>query len=109
MVTAKEAPGKRYQGDIFPDWPQFVAEGEDTRYVGDILAAVAAETRQAAREAAELIDVDYEVLEPLVDPFEAMKPDAPVLHPEATWAHDGNILSLSTVKRCNPMKFPLLG
>src|SRR5436309_8339993 len=99
VVTAKEAPGKRYQGDIFPDWPQFVAEGEDTRYVGDILAAVAAETRQAAREAAELIDVDYEVLEPLVDPFEAMKPDAPVLHPEATWAHDGNILSLSTVKR----------
>src|SRR5438477_90589 len=43
LVTAADTPGRRYQGDIRPDWPQFVAEGEATRYVGDILAAVAAE------------------------------------------------------------------
>lgn len=30
-----------------PDWPLFIAEGEETRYVGDMLAAVAAETRAA--------------------------------------------------------------
>jgi selenium-dependent xanthine dehydrogenase len=99
VVTAADVPGGRYQGDIFPDWPQFVAEGEDTRYVGDVLAAVAAETRQAAREAAALVDVEYQVLEPVTDPLDAMKPAAPILHPEATWAHDGNVLSLSTVKR----------
>jgi xanthine dehydrogenase molybdenum-binding subunit len=99
VVTANEVPGQRYQGDIFPDWPQFVAEGEMTRYVGDVLAVVAAETRQAAREAAALVDVEYEVQEPITDPFDAMESDAPILHPEATWAHQGNVLSLSTVKR----------
>jgi selenium-dependent xanthine dehydrogenase len=99
VVTAKDTPGQRYQGDIFPDWPQLVAEGEITRYVGDVLAAVAAETRQAAREAAALIDVEYEVLDPVTDPFDAMKPDAPMLHPGAEFVEDGNVLSLSTVKR----------
>jgi xanthine dehydrogenase molybdenum-binding subunit len=99
VVTAEDVSGARYQGDIFPDWPQFVAEGEHTRYVGDVLAAVAAETRRAAREAAALIDVEYEVLEPITDPFDAMEPGAPALHPESTWSHEGNVLSLSTVKR----------
>jgi selenium-dependent xanthine dehydrogenase len=101
VVTAADAPGRRYQGDIFPDWPQFVAEGETTRYVGDVLAAVAAEDRHTAREAAALIEVDYEVLEPITDPFDAMTTDAPVLHPEGEGAfvHDRNVLSLSTLKR----------
>jgi xanthine dehydrogenase molybdenum-binding subunit len=99
VVTARDVPGSRAQGDIFPDWPQFVAEGEETRYVGDVLAAVAAEDRATAGLAAALIDVEYEVLDPVTDPFEAMKPEAPILHPGAGWAHDGNVLSLSTVKR----------
>jgi len=102
VVTARDVPGRRYQGDIFPDWPQFVAEGEETRYVGDILAAIAAESRQAAREAAELVEVDYEVLEPVTDPFDAMQPGAPTIHSEAgDWMHDRehNVLSLSTVTR----------
>ena len=51
-------------GLITPDWPVFVAEGETTRYVGDVLAAVAARTRREARAAAALIDVEYDVLEP---------------------------------------------
>src|SRR4029453_8059691 len=56
---------------------------------------VAAETRHAAREAAALIAVDYEVLEPVTDPHLAMAPDAPAIHP------DGNVLSVSTVRRGN--------
>ncbi len=99
VVTAADVPGERYQGDIYPDWPQFVAEGEITRYVGDVLAAVAAATRRAAREAAALIDVEYEVLEPVTDPFRAMEPDAPVLHPDRDFVHEGNVLGLSEVKR----------
>ena len=61
------------------DWRQLVAEGETTAYVGDVLAAVAAESRHAAREAADLVDVEYEVLEPVTDPFEAMDAAAPRL------------------------------
>ncbi len=44
--TAADVPGERDQGLIRADWPVFVAEGETTRYVGDVLAAVAATTRR---------------------------------------------------------------
>jgi xanthine dehydrogenase molybdenum-binding subunit len=93
IVTARDVPGKRHQGLIHDDWPPFVAEGEIVRYVGDVLAAVAAESRSAARAAAALIEVDYAVLEPVTDPFEAMRDDAPALH------EGGNVLSLSVVRR----------
>jgi xanthine dehydrogenase molybdenum-binding subunit len=93
VITARDVPGKRHQGLIEDDWPLFVAEGETTRYVGDVLAAVAAETRQAAREAAALVEVEWRVLEPVTDPFDALAPGAPPLHDA------GNLLSLSVVKR----------
>ncbi len=52
------------------------------RYVGDRVAAVAAETREIALEALRKIRVDYEVLEPVLDPEAALKPGAPVIHDE---------------------------
>src|SRR5204862_7587246 len=58
----------------------------------------AAETRRAAREAAALVEVEYEVLEPITDPLDAMLSDAPVLHPEIE-TEDGNVLALHVVKR----------
>ena len=93
VLTAADVSGDRKQGSLTKDWRQLVAEGEITAYVGDVLAVVAAETRHAAREAAELIEVEYEVLEPVTDPFEALAVDAPKLHP------GGNVLSVSRVKR----------
>jgi xanthine dehydrogenase molybdenum-binding subunit len=93
VVTANDVPGERKQGLITRDWRQFVAEGEITSYVGDVLVAVAAETRQAAREAAALVEVDYQVLEPVTDPFAALEPDAPQLQ------DNGNVLSVSLIKR----------
>jgi selenium-dependent xanthine dehydrogenase len=98
VVTAADVPGQNYQGDIRPDWPQFTGQGDTTRCVGDVLAAVAAVGRRTAREAAALIEVEYEVLEPLTDPFDAMRPEAPVLHPEIE-TEEGNILALHRVKR----------
>jgi xanthine dehydrogenase molybdenum-binding subunit len=91
IVTAADVPGERTQGLIRADWPVFIAEGETTRYVGDVLAAVAATTRRAAREAVALIDVDYEVLTPVTDPFEALADDAPPVH------EGGNLLSRSVL------------
>ena len=93
VITAADVPGKRNQGLIRDDWRQLVAVGETTRYVGDVLAAVAAETRRQARLAAELIEVSYDVLEPITEPFAAMADDAPQLHP------GGNILSTSVIRR----------
>ena len=52
------------------------------RFVGDRVAAVAAETPEIAEQALDLIKVDYEVLPAVLDPRQAMAPDAPRIHPE---------------------------
>ncbi len=93
IVTAKDVPGRRFNGLIVADWPGFVAEGDETRCVGDVLAAVAAVDARTARAAAALVDVTYDVLEPVTDPEAALRPDAPRLAPE------GNLLSRTVVRR----------
>ena len=93
VATSRDIPGERVQGLISADWPMLVAEGEETRYVGDMLAAVAAHSRAAARAAAALIEVDYEVLPPITSPEAALASDAPALH------RGGNLLSTSVVRR----------
>jgi xanthine dehydrogenase molybdenum-binding subunit len=80
ILTAADVPGQRGTGLNIPDLPVFVAVGETTCCVGDFLAMVIADTTFHARRAAEKIDVDYEVLEPLTDPFAALEPGAPQVH-----------------------------
>ena len=53
---------------------------DKVRFVGDRVAAVAAETLDAAEQAINLIDVDYEVLAAVFDPMEALAPGAPLIH-----------------------------
>src|SRR5664280_637015 len=91
--AARDVPGRRFYGLIVPDWPGFVAEGEETRYVGDVLAAVAAIDARTARAAAALVEVEYEILAPVTDPEEALREGAPRVGPE------GNLLSRSVVRR----------
>jgi xanthine dehydrogenase molybdenum-binding subunit len=57
-------------------------EGDRVRCVGDEVAAVAAQDEEAAERALELIRVDYEVLPAVFDPFAALEPGAPAVHPE---------------------------
>ena len=85
IVTGKDEP-EHYQGKSIRDIP--VLCWDKVRYIGDKVAAVAAESRDAAEEAVNLIDVDYEELPAVFDVLEAMKPDAPVLHDNAP-AYDG--------------------
>jgi xanthine dehydrogenase molybdenum-binding subunit len=80
IFTAKDVPGKRIIGHIIPDWPTFVAEGETTKYIGDVLAMVVADSMLHARAAVEKIIVDYEVQEPIDDPKKAIAPEAVKLH-----------------------------
>ncbi len=93
VFTAADIPGERYIGVIHQDWPVMVAEGEITRYIGDVLAGVAAETESIARKALELINVDYEVQEPLTDMLTAENSDIKV-HPGAE-----NLLDFSRIER----------
>lgn len=67
---------------------------DKVRYQGEKIAAVAAETPELAREACELIEVEYELLTPLVDVLEAIRPTAPLVHDEATVRRldDGTVL-----------------
>ena len=80
VFTAADVPGGRGTGLNVPDLPVFVAVGETTCCVGDFLAMVVADTAFHARRAAEKIEVDYDVLEPLTDPFAALEPGAPQVH-----------------------------
>jgi xanthine dehydrogenase molybdenum-binding subunit len=93
VFLAADVPGERHIGLIVPDWPLMVAEGEETRYVGDVCACVAAVDRKTAREAAQLINVEYEVLDPVTDVDAALEPEAPAIH------RKGNCLSVTVVKR----------
>ena len=95
VVTAADVPGNRFCGHLKKDWPALIAIGEETRYVGDAIALVAATSMDIARKAADLIKVDYEELEPLSLPEEAMKEGAPKIH------KDGNILVREVLKRGN--------
>lgn len=81
VVTGKDVQGLRIGRRIY-DMP-ILAE-DIVRFAGEKVAAVAAESELIAAEALSLIDVEYEEMEPLLDPLEAMKPSAPLLHPDVT-------------------------
>ena len=71
-------------GQSYPNPPPYdqVSLDNKVRHVGDRVAVVAAETYAIARQACELIEVDYEVLPAVFDPDEAMKAGAPIIHDE---------------------------
>lgn len=64
------------------DAPQYPLAKDTVRYVGEILAVVVAESRQAAENGLELIEVEYHDLPPVVDMVAASERSAPMLHPE---------------------------
>jgi xanthine dehydrogenase molybdenum-binding subunit len=80
VLTADDVPGVRRHGLIVHDWPLLVSEGETTRYIGDVLAVVVADSQHRAREAAGRVEIEYEVLDPVCSPHEALAPNAPAIH-----------------------------
>ncbi len=79
VITAADI-SPRLVGATLKDMP--VMARDRVRFVGEEIAAVAAVDADVAEEAVQLIDVEYEDLPAVFDPLEAMKPDAPVLHPD---------------------------
>jgi xanthine dehydrogenase molybdopterin-binding subunit B len=80
VFTATDIPGEQYVGLILQDWPVMIGEGETTHFIGDVLAGVVADSDEIARKAVELIQVEYEILKPVTDVFEAL--DGERVHPE---------------------------
>jgi CO/xanthine dehydrogenase Mo-binding subunit len=79
VLTGADVRGIRYGRRLF-DVP--VLADDRVRFVGERVAAVAAADRDAAEEALELIEVEYEELPAMFDPLEALVEHAPILHPE---------------------------
>jgi xanthine dehydrogenase D subunit len=84
IVLAEDVPGKATYGLISSDQPVFARDV--VRYVGEPVAAVAANHPEACRRALEAIIVEYEMLTPLTDPERAIDGSHPPIHP------DGNVI-----------------
>ena len=78
VLTSKDIPGKNRFGIIIKDEPCLV--DDKVRRVGDAIAIVAAETQEIVDEALELIEVEYELLEPVFSIERAREEDAPKIH-----------------------------
>lgn len=77
VLTGARIGPRRFGRHLF-DWP--VLAFEKVRFIGENVVAVAAETREAAEEAARLVQVEYEELPAVFDARDALRAGAPVLH-----------------------------
>ncbi len=93
VLTATDIPGGHYHGLVIYDWPSLVGVGERVRYVGDALAIVAAESREIATQALELIEVEYDLQPVISSAVQARQPESPSLHEK------GNLLKHITVRK----------
>ena len=84
VITSEDVPGKLTYGLISSDQPVFAKDV--VRYMGEPVAAVAADHPETCRRALAAIVVEYEVLTPLVDAELAILPSTPAIHP------DGNLI-----------------
>jgi selenium-dependent xanthine dehydrogenase len=99
VITAKDVPGPRGTGLTIPDLPVFVAVGETTCCVGDMFALVVADTQFHARKAAEKVEIQYEVLPPVTDPFKALEPGAAQVHAPGNVHVAPNLLEVTAFSR----------
>ncbi|HTW19549.1 MAG TPA: xanthine dehydrogenase subunit D [Mycobacteriales bacterium] len=100
VLTHEDVPGSKTYGLEISDQP--VLAIDQVRYAGEPVAIVAADHPETARRAAALIDVDYEVLDPVSDMAAAMLPDSPLVHEVPTQDHypgGGNILRKIRIQR----------
>jgi xanthine dehydrogenase molybdenum-binding subunit len=93
VLTAEDIPGQLTHGLVIHDWPSLIGVDQRVRYVGDAVAIVAADNHKTALEALDLIEVTYDVLDPITGPVQARQPDAPQLHEK------GNLLKHIKVRK----------
>ncbi len=80
VVTGEDTPNR--MGLYMQD--RYIFARDRVRYYGEPVAGVVAISEEIAEQAAKLVEVEYEELEPVFDPYEAAQPDAPLLHPDMT-------------------------
>ncbi|MGD9028305.1 MAG: xanthine dehydrogenase family protein molybdopterin-binding subunit [Anaerolineae bacterium] len=107
VITFDDIPQVRYNERIITTpsvlHKDFTVLADKVRYRGEAVAAVAAATEELAERAVRAIEVAYEPLPVLIDPSEAMKPDAEAIHETVLWGDgvvdiDGNIACQRTIE-----------
>src|SRR5919205_2998458 len=94
MTVQEAAPetyrhvGRRQRRADAPDAREIVMANERTQNVGQPAVAVLAETEAAAEDGVSLVDVEYEALEPIVDPVQAMNSEVAVANPRELSAEE---------------------
>ena len=78
IALYNDIPGKKRIGPIRQD--HYVIVNDEVFYTGDVIALVAAKTREQACAAADAIEIEYEPVEGIYDPAEAIKPTARLIH-----------------------------
>jgi aerobic carbon-monoxide dehydrogenase large subunit len=83
VITGKdlEAAGLAWMPTLMSD-TQMVLPTDRVVYQAQEVAVVLAETRYGAADGAELVQVEYEPLQPVLDPFKALEPDSPLVRPD---------------------------
>ena len=89
VITADDVPGVMHYGLIDQDQPVFAADV--VRYVGEPVAAVAADHPETCRRALDAIVVEYEVLDPVLDPDDVIAGRAPDIHPAGNMLREQRI------------------
>ncbi|OGW17381.1 MAG: hypothetical protein A3G93_12560 [Nitrospinae bacterium RIFCSPLOWO2_12_FULL_45_22] len=83
IITGKDVIGIQLNRLYSPIKDEPILAGDKVRYIGDEVAVVAAEDEDVAREALELISVEYELLPAILNVEEAMVAGAPIIHGHA--------------------------
>ena len=95
VLTARDVPGTNRFGQIIRDFRIFA--DDKIRYHGDVVAMVVAETRDLAIRAAALVRVEATPLAAVLDPEEALRPGAVLVHE----SHGSNLLNTHRIRRGN--------
>ncbi|MBC8384422.1 MAG: aldehyde oxidase, partial [Candidatus Cloacimonetes bacterium] len=80
IVLFKDIPGAKRVGPIRQDYYPIV--NDEVFFSGDVVAVVAAKTKEIALLAVEKIEIEYEPIEPVTNIEKAVKPDSRFVHPE---------------------------
>ena len=95
VLTAKDITGSKITGHLKQDWNVLIEEGHITNYLGDAIALVYAENKEALEKGKAAVKIEYEELEFVNSAWRGMEKDAPIVHE----GDKTNILVEKTINR----------
>ncbi len=104
VLTAEDVPNNKV-GHVIQDWDVMIAEGDTSRMVGDAICLVVAESEYILKQAKESIEIEYEVLEPVRNIFEARAEGAPRIHESGNLCESRHVVRGDAAKALAEAKY----